>query len=143
MLLAVGTLLLNDHALKQHWPGAVTGKLSDFAGLAFFPVFLQALWEIGGVSGGRECVHSSRVLRICALLTAAVFAFAKLSPLGAALYRVGLGALQSAPRAALDLVHGEAPRWGLVRFTQDPSDLVALPAVLVGLWLFRMKDATA
>ena len=26
-------LLVNDHVLKQAWPGVVTGKLSDFAGL--------------------------------------------------------------------------------------------------------------
>lgn len=30
---AVATLVLNDHLLKQTWPGWFTGKLSDFAGL--------------------------------------------------------------------------------------------------------------
>ncbi|MEZ0068774.1 hypothetical protein ABIA32_004808 [Streptacidiphilus sp. MAP12-20] len=25
-------LVVNDHLLKQTWPGLVTGKLSDFAG---------------------------------------------------------------------------------------------------------------
>ncbi len=35
-------LLLNDFALKQHYPGIVTGKLSDFAGLWVFPMFVLA-----------------------------------------------------------------------------------------------------
>jgi hypothetical protein len=143
MLLAVSTLIVNDHVLKPLWPGVLTGKLSDFAGLVFFPALLQALWEIGRVWSGRQCVHSSSVLWRCALLTAAVFAFTKLSSPGAALYRVGLGAIRSLPGAALDLVHGEAPRWALARFTQDPSDAVALPAVLVGLFLFRARGRAA
>ena len=42
---ALGVLLLNDHALKGSGmlPGAVTGKLSDFAGLIVAPVLLAAL----------------------------------------------------------------------------------------------------
>ena len=31
---------MNDHVLKHACPGVVTGKLSDFAGLFFFPLFL-------------------------------------------------------------------------------------------------------
>jgi hypothetical protein len=137
MLLAVGILFVNDQLLKGLWPGALTGKLSDFAGLIFFPVFLHALWEVSCQFGGRRRAHSRHVLFGCAALTTAVFAFVKLSPHGAQLYRYGLGALRGLPAAALDLMQGEAPRLTLVRFTQDPSDLIALPAVLVGLWLFR------
>jgi hypothetical protein len=44
VLLAIGILLINDHVLKSAWPGAVTGKLSDIAGLVFFPLLVQ---EIG------------------------------------------------------------------------------------------------
>ena len=39
-LVAVAVLVSNDHVLKQHFPGLITGKLSDFAGLFFFPLFL-------------------------------------------------------------------------------------------------------
>jgi hypothetical protein len=137
ILLAIGLLILNDQLLKALWPGTLTGKLSDFAGLVFFPVFLQSLWELAGAWRGREWAHSARVLWSCALMTAAVFAFTKLSAPGAALYRLGLGAIRSLPAAAADVLQGEAPHWGLARFTQDPSDAIALPAVLVGLWLFR------
>lgn len=40
---AVTLMVLNDVWLKYAWPGFVTGKLSDFAGLFFFPLFLCAL----------------------------------------------------------------------------------------------------
>lgn len=30
---AVATLAINDHVLKAAWPGLVTGKVSDFAGV--------------------------------------------------------------------------------------------------------------
>lgn len=37
---ALGVLLLNDHVLKSAWPGWVTGKLSDFAGLVIVATLL-------------------------------------------------------------------------------------------------------
>lgn len=41
--LSVVTLLFNDRVLKQAWPGVVTGKLSDVAGVAMIAVLLTAL----------------------------------------------------------------------------------------------------
>lgn len=38
--LSICLLLLNDHVLKQIAPSHLTGKLSDFAGLFFFPFLL-------------------------------------------------------------------------------------------------------
>jgi hypothetical protein len=38
------TLLANDFLLKAAWPGFVTGKLSDFAGLFVFALFWAALF---------------------------------------------------------------------------------------------------
>ena len=40
---AIGLLLLNDHVLKAAWPSWVTGKLSDFTGVFFFPFLLGAV----------------------------------------------------------------------------------------------------
>jgi hypothetical protein len=40
---ALGVLLLNDYALKRYWPGFVSGKLSDFAGLFALAVFLLVI----------------------------------------------------------------------------------------------------
>ena len=44
-VLALVVLVLNDHVLKQAWPGLVTGKLSDVAGL------VVDLGSGGGVPG--------------------------------------------------------------------------------------------
>ena len=40
---AMMLLLTNDHLLKGLAPGLVTGKLSDLAGIYFFPLLLAAL----------------------------------------------------------------------------------------------------
>lgn len=42
-LLGLFTLLVNDFYLKANFPGFVTGKLSDVAGLFIFPFFFSAL----------------------------------------------------------------------------------------------------
>lgn len=41
-LTAVAALLFNDLLLKTQWPGPVSGKLSDFAGIVVFPVAMIA-----------------------------------------------------------------------------------------------------
>jgi hypothetical protein len=41
---AVSVMVLNDHYLKRAYPGALTGKLSDFAGVFFFPLLFAAIW---------------------------------------------------------------------------------------------------
>ena len=42
-LAAVVVLLLNDHVLKAKYPGFITGKLSDFAGMIVAPLFVVAI----------------------------------------------------------------------------------------------------
>ena len=42
-IFSVFLLLINDHILKYQYPGVITGKLSDFAGLFAFPLFFSAL----------------------------------------------------------------------------------------------------
>jgi len=41
-LISISLLLFNDHVLKIAAPSPLTGKLSDFAGLFFFPFLLAA-----------------------------------------------------------------------------------------------------
>ena len=45
-LLSIALLLLNDHILKITNPSWLTGKLSDFAGLFFFPFMVAALLSV-------------------------------------------------------------------------------------------------
>lgn len=124
-LVAVGVLVLNDHFLKAAFPGFVTGKLSDFAGLAFFPLFLQAGMEWLGAPVSR------RVLLASCVATAAVFAGVKTVPVMHTAYEVGLGLLQLPFRA---LAGGSG---GRVALQMDATDLIALPAVGLAWWWGR------
>ena len=57
-------LVINDHYLKSEFPNWMTGKISDFAGLLIFPMFLQFLFP--------------RLRRFSVLLTGLLFVFFKL-----------------------------------------------------------------
>lgn len=43
-IVSLGILVTNDFFLKTYFPGLITGKLSDFAGLFIFPAFLTAFF---------------------------------------------------------------------------------------------------
>ncbi len=130
-LAAVALLVVNDHVLKAAWPGALTGKLSDVAGLAFFPLLLAAVAQ-----QARPGLRLRPTVAVCALLTALVFAAIKVWPLAGDTYRVGLGALQWPFRALASLQAGhDVPRLARVGLTPDATDLLALPAVLIAVWL--------
>lgn len=131
-LVAIATLVLNDHVLKRAYPGLITGKLSDFAGLVFFPLFLLSLLELGLGAWARQ----RAVVLGAVLLTGAVFAWVKTSVLGAETYRVGLGLLQWPFGAARALASGlELPGLWRVALARDATDLVALPALGIPLFV--------
>lgn len=123
-LAAVGVLALNDHLLKGSGllPGAVTGKLSDVAGLFFFPLLCAAVAR--GLSlalRGRDIADRRSLAAAAALATALGFAAVKLLP------------------AANALV---ARAWGAM--VMDPTDLVALPmAGLAAAWMLRRGAAAS
>lgn len=127
---AIALLVINDHWLKGAAPGVVTGKLSDIAGMIFFPVFLAAGLELARV-------RSHRLVVYCAIATGLVFAATKTIPVAAEAYRYGLGALQW-PFHAL---FGNG-RYAPVAMTMDPTDLIALPALIVPVWLTRDRHVT-
>src|SRR3954454_11223074 len=81
---AVGVLILNDHLWKGGalLPGWLTGKLSDFAGLFFFPLLLVALVQGLAHLARRPIPPSGRVwLGVAATAgTGVVFAAIKLVP---------------------------------------------------------------
>ncbi|XVQ89043.1 hypothetical protein ACQP2K_16985 [Microbispora siamensis] len=131
-LAAIAVLLVNDHLLKRLWPGTVTGKLSDVAGMLVAPPLLAFAATLavrrtvararGGVSGSAavECGEADRRAALAAIaLTGAVFALVKTTPIGA--------------RVAADA-------WALVSSSAgvvaDPADLLALPALGLA-WIVR------
>jgi hypothetical protein len=107
-------LVLNDHLLKQAWPGVVTGKLSDVAGLVVAPLLLTV---------GLAAVGVPRPSGWACGLTAVGFTTVKVSP------------------AAATAVSGW---WSLTGFPTtmraDPTDLLALPAVYVAWRVHRQVD---
>ncbi|MBL8950572.1 MAG: hypothetical protein JNK82_07345 [Myxococcaceae bacterium] len=135
-LAAAALLGLNDHLFKALWPGTVTGKLSDVAGLLVFPLLLQALWELGGWRSGRRVAPSLNVLAVCVLVTAVVFTLAKVWPPGSHAYRVAFGVARWPLDAALATLSGRGlPPLSRVSLTPDATDLVALPAAALALWV--------
>ena len=129
---AVLVLLVNDHGLKDRWPGVLTGKLSDIAGLVFFPLLLLALVEIFR-SWTRFPPPSRRFVTICVVLTGLVFAAAKLLP-------TADGALELAwgwARWPVDALAGWSVR--TVVIVSDPTDLLTLPALSIAWGIGRRR----
>ncbi|MEU5260985.1 hypothetical protein [Amycolatopsis sp. NPDC021455] len=109
---ATVVLLLNDHVLKQAWPGLVTGKLSDVAGLVVAPPVLGLLFGL---------FLADRIGAVAAVLTTgAGFALVKLTAGGAGV-----------ASAAWSVVNGPSV------VLADPADLVALPALGLAWWAWR------
>jgi hypothetical protein len=113
---ALVLLLVNDHVLKQAnvLPGALTGKLSDFAGLLVAPVLLAALFRV-----------QRRVVRaVVFTCVASVFAAIKLS------------------RPVADVIEALTAYTPLPwRLWCDPTDLVALSVLPLAWWLVSRKGA--
>ncbi len=121
MVMAVAVVAVNDHVLKgSGWvPGWLTGKVSDVAGLFFFPVFLAVLlWMVLEALGWRRWGFRACV-EVAAVLTVVVFGAINLS-------------------ATANELAGQV--WGV--FTLDPTDLLCLPMVAVGraFALGRVKE---
>lgn len=120
-------LVVNDHVLKQAYPGVITGKLSDFCGLVFFPVLL---WSLSEVVLRRAPAIRERVA--CVVVTGVVFALTKTWSPAAAWYVNAIGVLQWPVRAVVATLHGQsAPPFAPVSLTMDATDLIALPALAV------------
>jgi hypothetical protein len=141
---ALGLLLLNDHVLKGVAPGVVTGKLSDFAGLAFFPLLLVAGWELSLAASGRWSRPSARSLSIAVTATASWFVLVKTTAPMAEATGAVIGAAQWLVSLLPHLIRGEAmPALGQTAIVVDSTDLVALMALAIPVWIGRRRVATA
>jgi hypothetical protein len=96
-------LAVNDHVLKSAGilPGWLTGKLSDFAGLAVAPLVLAVLTRVRSVRGFVAC-------------------------------HVAVGACFVAIKTSTPISHAYERAFHVVNIA-DPTDLVALPALLSGI----------
>ncbi len=108
--LAVITLFLNDVYLKSAFSGWWTGKLSDFAGVFFFPLFLVAVYVLlrNTVSKKSNWITRTNIL-VAIAITDVIFVL-----------------INTVPEA--DLFYETAYRFmGIpARNTMDTTDLIAL-----------------
>ncbi|MGB5169637.1 MAG: hypothetical protein WBN35_10890 [Acidimicrobiia bacterium] len=126
---ALVVLIVNDHVLKAAYPGWLTGKASDFAGLIVFPLMILSAIDLLTPIPARR----ARMVAIAVFVaTGAVFAAIQLHQGSADVYRVVLGYLQFPFRAAFGATRAVA-----VRHTADPSDLLGLAALGLSWMVFR------
>ena len=123
-IVSIAILILNDHLLKPTYGNWLTGKLSDLAGLVFFPLLLVSLWEMA-----RSRAPSRRTLNVACAATAIVFTLVKTTTIGALAWEWGLGLAQWPFRA---LSGGSLTP---VSAVIDPTDLIALPSILLAWWV--------
>jgi hypothetical protein len=143
----LGLLIFNDAIIKNTWPGLISGKLSDFAIVLYFPFLLTASWSVASAAlralarpliGARAGVAPG-LTRTRLVITMALTAFA-------------LSAINVSTRARdiylqlldrLD-VFNLMPAFG---YTVDPTDLVGLLCLPVTWWwgnrLIRARAAVA
>lgn len=113
-LVSVLILVINDGFLKSNYPGFITGKLSDFAGLFFAPILLLSILEFFEKKVFRRLEVSSSLIFFAYLLIGLVFSLAQTTSIGAEIYLAifALGKL--------------VPSWGnSVQIQQDWTDLIA------------------
>src|SRR5262245_52649713 len=113
---AVIALLVNDHVLKAHWPGPVTGKLSDVAGMLVAPPLIALGLVLAGVRGRTSAV-------VGLVTTGALFTLIKSSGYAAQLAESAWSAVAGPSRVVV-----------------DPTDLLALPALALA-WSLARRSA--
>ena len=133
LLAGVAVLALNDRILKRAFPGLVTGKLSDAAGLLFLPLFIAALVSL--LEPAIPSISSRTRIRVFSAITAAVgltFIFMKTTATGAETYRFTNSMIEWPFLAAKSLISGESPWWWPeTSIVRDPTDLFVLPVLLL------------
>jgi hypothetical protein len=140
VLVSLGLLIANDQVLKGLWPGPVTGKLSDIAGLIVAPIALLAAWEIGSHAVGRPWGPSRTAVLSAIVLAGLAFAAIQVWEPASEAFRVGLGVLQWPFRAlgawaAGGTIGAPVP----VAAVADAEDLLALPALAAAWWAGRSR----
>jgi hypothetical protein len=123
-LVALAVLVLNDHVWKARYPGWVTGKLSDVAGMIVFPLVACVIARVI-----MPRADAKRVLAGCIAATIVGFTLVKLWPPATHVCEAVMGALQT-PLAVSPTT-----------IVRDPTDLLALPFALVAWWLPRPRKA--
>ena len=115
---AIAVLVLNDHVLKETFGTWWTGKLSDFAGVVFFPALLAV-----AIAAAAPRARHPRVVLASTVATGVGFAWVKATAVGA---------------TTASAVWSEAAGTSVI--LRDATDLVALPMLGLAAYIaFRAK----
>ena len=123
-LLSIALLLLNDHVLKATVPSWLTGKLSDFAGLFFFPILLTTLLAF---PLERLRLAPRRIMVASCAITATWFSLIKTVPFANEVTELFATRLLGLP----------------AQIIRDPTDLFALPMIALAWRLWAKMEQTA
>lgn len=142
-LAALALLLVNDHVLKAAFPGPVTGKLSDVAGAVLFPLILWSATELALALGGRWRGPSARALAAAVTASTAILIAIKTVPAAALGAGWVLGLAQWSLTLPLRLLtDAPLPAVAPALIVADPTDLLAVPTVVLAIWVGRSRLAT-
>lgn len=133
-LVTLVALVVNDHWLKTRYPGWVTGKLSDFAGLLLLPILIVATIELA-----TRTLLSIRAVWIIASTVTVGFVLVESTALGAQMYEQGMGILQLPFRSLISGADAAVP----VHHVADLADLIALPVAFVVCLIGRDRSKDA
>lgn len=134
-LVALAVLAFNDQVLKAAWPGAITGKASDLAGLVLAPLVVVTVVEWSTRS---RVGRSTAWLAVVAV--GASFTVVQLVPVAGDAYEVVMGLLRWPIDAGAALLGGKAvPARGRARLWPDATDLLTLPALVLPLHALRCR----
>lgn len=141
-LVALGLLLVNDHVLKAAFPGPVTGKLSDVAGAILFPLILWSAAELALALGRRWREPSARAFAAAATASTAIFIAVKTVPAAASGAGWLLGLAQWSITLPMRLLtDAPLPAVAPALIVVDPTDLLAVPCVVLAIWVGRARIA--
>jgi hypothetical protein len=118
--LCIALLFVNDHILKTVYPSWITGKLSDFAGLFFFPFIVAAGLCL---TFSKFRLATTRVGQIAFGFSAAWFILLKTVPLANSLTTELSSMLLGFP----------------TQLVMDPTDLIALLAMFPAWVMWRQS----
>lgn len=129
-LSAVALLALNDHYLKATYGNWFTGKLSDFSGLTFFPLLLLSVLEIVRAPFTRSWRFGVVALFLSHSITALLFVS----------INVHSGAANFYASSMQDVWSCLSPERAKSGYVADPTDLLALPFLLVSFLLATRSE---
>lgn len=137
-LTAAAVLFINDYLLKSAFPGVLTGKASDFAGLFVFPIVLVCIAELMLFASRHPSwqISTPGIVFSC-VATGVAFALVKTMPWASDAYAVAIGALRWPVHAVIATVSGEhVPPVAPIDVVADVSDVIAVLAVIAaGFWM--------